>query len=583
MKKIICLLFTLLLTVQLCAVAVPAAQVDLVPMGICAVVSDREGNTTIESADAVGELDTYESYDLYVDREPVLSVDLQNKELAASGAAVPKLYHADFMIPETTYQVYLTGLRSENVEELQSLIIKSFTAGYHFDLTDLTFIDTEKTALDDGDENLCWAAASSNILYSTGWGAQAGFSDENAIFDLFASSFTDDASHQENAMSWFFNGAALHNNYVSFFGVPRIRNYGRSGAYLKDYAYDMVSGYNYVHGAGDLDYLYDLLTQGCGISPGILLERGGRNVGAHAITLWGLVLDHAYTKDDPAYYSGVLISDSDSDMINNRDRRKAPRILSYYPLYVNKDNLFCFDYDEDLTAIWDDYEYLIPYSTDIPRETDRNASRDKINTADLIIGGAYLSDSYTGEMKELYESGSDLFFQYAVASAADKKWRSNIKTDRRITDANGKTIFHDTDAITISYFSGLQHIEMTDPRSARVNNVPAGDYTLTFTVNPNHDSAEAYYYNNTYSIEFRVRDSFICGDYNNDRTVDITDATMIQLELSESIPESDIKTAERCDLDENGLDITDASRIQRYLVELETPYSIGETALYNAV
>ena len=582
MKKIICLLFTLLLTVQLCAVAVPAAQVDLVPMGICAVVSDCEGNTAIESADAVGELDTYESYDLYVDREPVLAVDLQNKELAASGAAVPKLYHADFMIPETTCQVYLTGLRSENVEELQSLIIKSFTAGYHFDLTDLTFIDTEKTALNDGDENLCWAAASSNILYSTGWGAQAGFSDENAIFDLFASSFTDDGSHQENAMSWFFNGAALHNNYVSFFG-SRIRNYGRSGAYLKDYAYDMVSGYNYVRGAGDLGYLYDLLTQGCDISPGILLENGGSNVGSHAITLWGLVLDHAYTKDDPAYYSGVLISDSDSDMINNRDRRKAPRVLSYYPLYVNKDNLFCFDYDEDLTAIWDDYEYLIPYSTDIPRETDRNASRDKINTADLIIGGAYLSDSYAGEMKELYESGSDLFFQYAVASAADKKWRSNIKTDRRITDANGKTIFHDTDTITISYFSGLQYIEMTDPRSARVNNVPAGDYTLTFTVNPNHDSAEAYYYNNTYSIEFRVRDSFICGDYNNDRTVDITDATMIQLELSESIPESDIKTAERCDLDENGLDITDASRIQRYLVELETPYPIGEKALYNAV
>ena len=203
--------------------------------------------------------------------------------------------------------------------------------------------------------------------------------------------------------------------------------------------------------------------------------------------------------------------------------------------------------------------------------------------ADLISGGAYLSDSYAGEMKELYESGSDLFFQYAVASAADKKWRSNIKTDRRITDADGKTIFHDTDAITISYFSGLQYIEMTDPRSARVNNVPAGDYTLTFTVNPNHDSAEAYYYNNTYSIEFRVRDSFICGDYTNDRTVDITDATMIQLELSESIPESDIKTAERCDLDENGLDVTDASRIQRYLVELETPYPIGEKALYNAV
>lgn len=580
MKKFVCLLFTLLLTVQLCAVAVPAAEVDLIPSGICAVVSDREGNTEIESADAVEELDSFQSYELYVDRKPVLSVDAQNKELAATGVSAPVIYHADFMIPDTTLRVYLTGLRSENIEELQQKIIESFTDGRSFELSDLSFIDTEKTALPDGDDNLCWAAGSSNILYSTGWGAQAGFSTEDEIFDLFAASFTDDGSHQENAMAWFFNGAALHNNFFSVYG-SQVRNYSRSGAYLQDYAYDMVSGYNYVRGTGDLNRLYDLLTQGYGISPGILLESGGSTAGSHAITLWGLVLDLSQSEDSAARFSGVLISDSDSDMINGSDRRKAKRVLSYYPLYANADGLFCFDYDEDLTAIWDDYEYLMPYSKDIPRETDRSASRDKINSPDLIIGGTYLSDSYAGAEKTLFESGSDLHFQYAVSSAADKKWRSNIKTERRITDSNGKVIFRDIDTITISYLSGLRYIEMTDPRSAVTKNVPAGDYTLTFTVNPNHASAEAYYYNNTRSIEFRVRDSFMRGDFDNNREIDLTDATLIQRELSGMKTYAEERAEERADIDGMGLDITDAVIVQRYLSDFVVPYPVAEKALYQ--
>ena len=223
MKKVLCVLYVLIISASFCAPAVSAADADTVPLGICAVVTDDDGSSEVKGKEAVEEPDSYKSYELYINKQPVLTVERQNSDLAATGSSVPSFFHAEFMIPDTTLQVYLTGLRSDNIEELQTLIIDSLTTDATFELYDLSFIDTEKTALSDGDENLCWAAASSNILYYTGWGAKAGFKDEDELFDLFTSSFTDDGSHQENAMAWFFNSAALKRNLFLIY-LAKIKN-----------------------------------------------------------------------------------------------------------------------------------------------------------------------------------------------------------------------------------------------------------------------------------------------------------------------------------------------------------------------
>ena len=130
--------------------------------------------------------------------------------------------------------------------------------------------------------------------------------------------------------------------------------------------------------------------------------------------------------------------------------------------------------------------------------------------------------------------------------------------------------------------SGIKFTEYTDPRFSSVENVPAGDYTLTYTVNPDHDYTEAFYYNNTASVEFKVRDSYIIGDYDNNGEVEVIDATLIQRRLEEFI-DADPKAEERGDVDENGLDIIDVTLIQRSLSDLGIPYEVGTKTLYTEI
>lgn len=66
----------------------------------------------------------------------------------------------------------------------------------------------------------------------------------------------------------------------------------------------------------------------------------------------------------------------------------------------------------------------------------------------------------------------------------------------------------------------------------------------------------------------------ILGDVDGDNEVSIIDATLIQRKLVE-MPVS-IFNELAADVDGNGLDITDATYIQRFLAEIQTPYKIGE-------
>ena len=67
---------------------------------------------------------------------------------------------------------------------------------------------------------------------------------------------------------------------------------------------------------------------------------------------------------------------------------------------------------------------------------------------------------------------------------------------------------------------------------------------------------------------------YLRGDADNDGEVTILDATAIQRTLAE-LPVSSWNE-KAADVDENGLDITDATAIQRYLVGFSDPYHIDE-------
>lgn len=69
--------------------------------------------------------------------------------------------------------------------------------------------------------------------------------------------------------------------------------------------------------------------------------------------------------------------------------------------------------------------------------------------------------------------------------------------------------------------------------------------------------------------------NYLRGDANGDGFVTIYDVTALQRHLAnlELLSENNLTAA---DIDVNGLDISDATNIQRYLAEYENVYNVGE-------
>lgn len=69
---------------------------------------------------------------------------------------------------------------------------------------------------------------------------------------------------------------------------------------------------------------------------------------------------------------------------------------------------------------------------------------------------------------------------------------------------------------------------------------------------------------------------YVCGDADGDMIVTIYDVTEIQKLLADIIKDIDGMIALRGDVNNNGLDIIDASIIQRYLAEYEVSAPVGQ-------
>lgn len=544
-----------------------AAEARTEPVGVYAVVSDGVRHYT-GSTQSWEQLEDGQAYELYVQKQPVLRV----------GAAAPdKRFHVDFMLPDSDNQVYLTGLSAANVEEVQQAVLDSYIDGEPLHLKSLHFIDAEKTQEGDNDDNLCWAASCANMLVYTGWAQQAGFQTEDAVFDLYANAYSDNGGFQRDGIAWFFNGVALgtNNGYFS----AKLLNYPNSGGYFRNYAYDMVCNYEYVRSTLEMNQMLDRLKSGCGVSPGIGIVYEGERYGSHAITLWGYVLDTSLADNDSNRYRAVFITDSDSDMTEKTDRSHSFNVLHMYPMFM-QDGSFCFDYGDGMTAIMEDFTYLQPYSSNVPCERDLATMRNKIKYPDLCFGAVYLSNSkYGAEQNTLFESGAMPYMRFCVENASDKAYRAALKVSRQVTDQNGKSVLNDTVTIGSSF---LDLAESTDFRGDRLSKLPAGDYTLTLKVNENRPVTEAYYYNNTYTLSFRVRDSYRVGDCDGNGIIDVCDVTFMQRLLADMDSEN-VKAAERGNIESEQLDVTDATLLQAYLASYETNAPIGKKRLYTVI
>ena len=598
LKAAVCVLLALLTLPPIAAVAAEAEPAAL--DGVYAVLTLEDGEIITDEAPDAEEMSEIESYELFIAEQSVLSVE-QVSGLSDAPAQIRSYYSADFTIPGTTYDVFLTGLTPDNIESVQRAMINSFAKGKTFNLTDLDFIDAEKTYSNDADDQLCWAASASDMLEFTGWASKAGFDNEDEVFEAYIAAHENDGSNQAKAMAWFFNGSAGGDNTGG--SGAEIIDYPNSGGYLKDYAYEQFSGHNYVEGGTyDMDMIVDLLRSGCGVGLAIMIYKkrllSYRAQGAHAITVWGAVTDSSRPSTDPARYLSLFITDSDSYESKSTNRYNASNVINVFPLVYDTrasrydmssnigytpDGCWCFDYDSSNRAVMLYHVYLYPYSDSCEVETYPDATRDKANYPDLSLLETYLYDKGSLMTSDLFETGTDVCFKCLAVNAADVSYKGAMYIYFTITDSSGEKVY--SQGFNYNSATVKRPGSQFSTKQLTAEGLADGDYTINYTINHvpayYHPVQEAYYYNNVKSIDFKVRDSYLCGDINSNGSVDIMDATQIQRYLAGYDDEPDVRTAERGDSNRSGLDIMDATAIRRWLADLDTASPIGAKKLYD--
>lgn len=115
--------------------------------------------------------------------------------------------------------VIIKGVNEENREQLQTLIDENswqtLDGGNVLEIHLPTLLDAEKYSTISGpyDEDLCWAAAASNLLWASGYAQDAvnpatnqPFLNVDEVFDYFRSIFTDNGGLVDGAVSVFMTG-----------------------------------------------------------------------------------------------------------------------------------------------------------------------------------------------------------------------------------------------------------------------------------------------------------------------------------------------------------------------------------------
>ena len=534
----------------------------------------------IDKADAAAALDE-QSYTIVDNGQPLLEV-VHVKEPAATAAlgdgSTSGYYTAEFMIPESTSQVYLTGLTRDNVSEIRQAIIESYTGGGNFDLRNLGFIDAEKTR--EGDDYMCWAASTANILTYTGWAAQAGFDSADDLFETYIDAFENRGGNVRIATGWFINGIS-----VNTLSQPR----EGTGNYLPQYNYrDLAEEINLRQNcAAQLATVFDRLKNGYGVSLSVDIYNSTGYEGSHAVTCWGFVTDVRYPNTSKQYYQSVFITDSDSDKYSvqgDTDRRDADDRMSLFTLEPEEQeeiNTYRFNITSKQTAMLSAAVTVMPFSEEIPYETDPDATLDMINDPDIELDPFVLTDDPDDySTVTTFAPDTTIYYQPYMMNGAKADYYGDIFLRISVKDSHGNEIYTKNfinHGLRIPSSAGLRY-----NKDSIKSTMPVGDYTITASFNAEHQTTEAHYFNNTRTIHFKIREQFLLGDANNDGAISTPDITKMQRILARLDHSMDDMMRQRCDINHSGdLALPDVTILQRKLARMEVAFPVGETRFYD--
>ncbi len=453
------------------------------------------------------------SYSIYYNGRLLMTVTpvgFSEPDAAVMSGGAPTctgFYKTTFSIDDTR-EIFLTGLTESTLEQVQTELTASALEDRYFSLTNVDFIDAEKEFTDvaegeiASDANLCWAAASSNMLRFSGWGSEAGFRTEDDLFESFISAFTDAGGSYTYGLDWFFNGYyAMQGND----GWAQLRAPGESGKYLSEYPADsLYQTYEISNHIDNLRPVLDALERDCAVGISIGNYLSSFRIGGHAITLWGYLHDTSASPYSKEAYPAIFISDSDSDKYDGALRRQAPNRLRVMMM----DGMFdgfgadSWELDYPSTFPWrlESFTVLEPYRAEL--EQDASGTHNKNTSADFSVQDLYVRASTFDDL----ELGIDTIpanQSFKIGGIALNNSAVNLSSARlqivtTITQ-NGQTVWEKTSQCAVSRFQANAYVKLSET----CNSLAAGSYEATIRVTASGIS-EAYLLNNTRSISFTV-------------------------------------------------------------------------------
>lgn len=188
-----------------------------------------------------------------------------------------------------------------------------------------TWSDAEKTNVNADDDDMCWAAAASNILEWTGWHGTGSKTNTDNIFGHFLDHFSDDGGLTKYAWEWWLEGNYTPQGWADWsqVDVPGGGGFYPSVDFWGDYYYQDET----------LSSIMSSLDVFQHAGYGTEISVGGTM--AHAITAWGFSYD-----DVTGDYLGIYVTDSDDDK-NNPPYADS---LRYYDLVYAGGTWYLQDY-----------------------------------------------------------------------------------------------------------------------------------------------------------------------------------------------------------------------------------------------
>ena len=453
------------------------------------------------------------SYSIYYNGRLLMTVTpvgFSEPDAAVMSGGAPTctgFYKTTFSIDDTR-EIFLTGLTESTLEQVQTELTASALEDRYFSLTNVDFIDAEKEFTDvaegeiASDANLCWAAASSNMLRFSGWGSEAGFRTEDDLFESFISAFTDAGGSYTYGLDWFFNGYyAMQGND----GWAQLRAPGESGKYLSEYPADsLYQTYEISNHIDNLRPVLDALERDCAVGISIGNYLSSFRIGGHAITLWGYLHDKSASPYSKEAYPAIFISDSDSDKYDGALRRQAPNRLRVMMM----DGMFdgfgadSWELDYPSTFPWrlESVTVLEPYRAEL--EQDASGTHNKNTSADFSVQDLYVRASTFDDLElgidTIPANQSFKIGGIALNNSAVKLSSAGLQIVTTITQ-NGQTVWEKTSQRSVSRFPANAYVKLSET----CNSLAAGSYEATIRVTASGIS-EAYLLNNTRSISFTV-------------------------------------------------------------------------------